>query len=347
MKSKTAIILIVALAACVAYLALHHLAKQAPEKAPESKELFASKPDTITKLTITDRNGSVLEFSGKDDQWSITKPVKAKAESWQVSSLVRDLSSLEYQHVYRAGSTEAPGTDLTGLDAPRWKVTLTDQSDKTYQLSIGRDVSLSGGEKAYVQAGENKDVFVVAMNMEKRLGKSANEYRDKDVLTLDRDRIVEVSIEGKKSFRLTRDEKKEWKLQAKDIDGPAKEAEVSKILSAVSQITAGRFVEDNPKDLGIYGLSEGRQQLVVKMWTKDATKETTTQPTSAPEVKSTLHTLALGASLTDKVFARVDDAPYVFELSDSVLKTLQPDVDSLVKEPESKPASPPTVKPAE
>ena len=334
MKPKTTVFLVFLLLLCVGYVAVRKSGWfDKPEViAKKEEKVFPKAPSGAKRLTIEPTAGKSMVFEKDGEGWRIAAPIRAKADKFSVSQIVDALLDLKYTRQVQSGEADA-GNDITGLDKPRWVVTLTDKEDKAFALQVGRDQSRIGAGKTscYVRSGDK--TYVVAVDFTEKLRKPLKDFRNKTVLELNKDRIVSLAAAGSANYRLVKD-KEQWGF-VQPMSAPAKEDKVKDLLGKLTYLTTEEFVDDDPANLGMYGLAE--PQLLVSVEVKPEEPKKPDKPaaksqpttTSAPTPKPTpsiKYALAFGRS-TDKdkkVFARLIDAPSVFKLDASLLKDLQP-----------------------
>jgi len=319
MKPKTAIALIVVLLAVLAIIIVRHTDILHPpvEPAETDRNIWPEALGDAKELTIQPAEGAKLRFVKAGDDWRIAEPIDAKASSLPVSRIVDPLKSLLYERAFTPEAQGAGGADLTGLDRPRWTVTLVDDPGASHVLEIGRPVPLSGGRKTYVRTPGDERTYVVDVDFADRLDKPLKDYRDKTVWELAKDRVVKIRLEGRRTVELLRREGR-WSV-VKPILAPADQAAAEKLVGKLASLTADEFVEDSPAGLQPYGLAPGSERLLASVFLADE-KEAATKPAEPTES----HTLALGAKTKEQVYAKLGDEPGVFLLPASLLEDLQP-----------------------
>jgi len=331
MKPKTTVFLVFVLLLCVCYVAVRKAAwfKKTEPVVQKEKKVFPEAPSGAKRLAIEPGDGKSMVFEKAGDDWRIVAPIRAKADKYRVNGIVDALLDLKYRRQVQPNDEDA-GNDITGLDKPRWVVTLTDKEDKAFAVRIGRDQSRigSGGTSCYVRSGDN--TYVVAVDFTDKLRKPLNEFRSKTILDLKKDRIVLLAVAGSANYRLVKD-KEQWGF-VQPVSAPAENSKVEDLLGKFTYLTTEEFVDDDAANLGMYGLAE--PQLVVNVEVKPeepekpaAESQPTTTSAPAPKPKPNIkYTLAFGRTIDkdEKIFARLTDAPSVFKLNASLLKDLQP-----------------------
>jgi hypothetical protein len=329
MKPTTIIILAAVLVAClaVALLTSGIFTPTPPEKAePGQVELFTPAVGKVTELTVRGPAGTI-SFRKQGENWRLVKPFDAAADSFSVNQLADAVKDIK-------GAKAADVNDqTTGLAAPKWTVTLTDDKNATHKLSVGLPRPMQAAHQTYVRADDGKQVYVADVDLAAELGKQAGEFRNMTVLDLQAGSMARVKVAGPESFELVK-HGGNWQL-ASPVAAPANQNNVKKLLDAIGRVTASDFVADDPNDLAPYGLARPRLLAEVEMAPEPATAAPATQPATTkpapagqaatqPAKPGKLHTLALGKQIGDKIYAKVSDCPAVFRVRQDLLQDLQP-----------------------
>ena len=115
---------------------------------------------------------------------------------------------------------------------------------------------------------------------------------------------------------------------------PADADKVRLLLDRLTYLTASAFVTDTPQGLAVYGLDNPRLTVTVERAGR-APRGTETAPTTGPGTQPATaqagltYTLALGATVGQKVYAKLSGSPTVLQLPGSLLEELQPALASL------------------
>jgi len=323
MKSKTTVFLIVALVACVAYVAIRRgglLDKPAGNDPSDGAgALLRTAPGRPMELTVASQTGRRMKFRSRAGRWSIVEPINAAAIDERIITLADAITSITCIQRYKPEDPKAPDATVTGLDSPRWTVTLVDDKQKTCSLQIGGYVPLSGKTRTYVRLVGGDEISVAQGDLAETMSQPVSYYRNTRVLEIPTKRVMAVRIAGAETYSIHRDKPDEWLIKS----GPeyktqfsADPQEVQVYLQQLARIDARRFIDDNPKSLTPYGLDPGARRLAVTV---------VFIPEGSEDAES--RTLSLGLQTTqsgrDEVFAKLTDHPTVFTLPASMLAGLQ------------------------
>ena len=319
MKPRTAMILSSILVVCIAYMALRNVDWFKPDSDPDGGKVFEPTVTQCMSIVVVDADKKELAFVRRDKDWYLDKPIRARAQQWQVDNLagsLKDLTGREVQDI---------GDDLTGLDRPLWKITFTDDQGKTHELHVGRQAPMIGARDArtYVRAGEGP-VLSVAVDFADALRKPAHAFRDKTILQLDTGSIVRITVAGRENYELARQEGA-WAFVA-PFSVPADRAAVDRLLRRACTLVADDIVAGDTGDLAAYGLKAGSESLRLTLWQRadPPTARTSPADTQPAEQKPKPYVIAFGTRSKDKVYARRADTDDVFVLSASSVDNLQP-----------------------
>jgi Domain of unknown function (DUF4340) len=211
MKLRGLIVSIVILAALCGglYWSNHHKPADATEASADvPPKILAVKEADISKFDLK-KNGAEqigLERNGAG-AWHIVSPTPLAADQSAVASLLGTFSSLNSQRV-----VEDKAGDLApyGLNAPKLEVDLTGKDNKTQKLLLGDDTPASNG--MYAQFDGDPRVFTIPSYDKTSIDKSANDLRDRRLLTVDADKISQVDLVSKKQEIAFGRNKDEWQI---------------------------------------------------------------------------------------------------------------------------------------
>ena len=195
MKLRGLMIAIVVLAGLTG--ALYWSNRQKPTEtasADAPPKILTLKEDDISKIGLKKKGADELvlarDGSGK---WQITAPKPLSVEQSTVSPMLSSLSTLTSE---RLVEEKASDFGQYGLSDPSLTATITEKSGKTHELLLGDQTP--AGNAVYAKLGNDPRVFIVASYNKSSIDKSANDLRDKRLLTVDADKISKVELITKK-----------------------------------------------------------------------------------------------------------------------------------------------------
>lgn len=252
----------------------------------------------ISKLAITNSDGkkTVLEKTGAD--WKLLEPVKADCKSWEVETLVNDITGLQSR-----GQVDASQKAAGGLDHPSFVVEITGKEGRVTKLQVGDKQSM--GDTLLVMLDDRAKPDVVSNSLFGDLDKPASTYRKSQLVDVAQDQIKQLTIKhGKQTIKL---EKKgsDWE-ETEPKAMPADSSAVSDLLFAITGLNAVDFVSDDASKAAEYDLN--RPKLTV--WYSTAAP--TTQPSSGATTQPAGVEIRFGAYedlLKRNLFVEVDHGP--------------------------------------
>lgn len=325
MKPRTTLVLIVLLAACIGFIVFRGLVGRRGHGTTEGAavSVFGKAPVGAKELVIVAADGTRMAFAKDGTVWNMVEPIHTKADGAKVNEIVALLLNLQ-----GIEAEEELGDDITGLDAPLWTLGLKDGNGKTHSLLVGRPLPLTKGDRTYVRPAGSSATYAVAVDFAAKLGRPASEFRNKIVLVVNPAEVVGISVAGRETFELV-GQKNNWTVAAKGFKARADKDQVKSLLDNVAEVAVSDWVADTPKSLAPYGLDN--PHLVVRMRVRSgppapASATTASAPASQPVQE---YVLAMGETMDDKVYAKLGDAPSVFQLYTSQLEAFQISADSL------------------
>jgi len=324
MKSKTTVFLIVALMACIAYVAIRRgglLVSPDPNPLPENTQaLFGESLGKPVEVTVTSQAGGRMRFRADAGVWRIVEPVAAAELKDSIQKFVKMLVSITCLQRCEPTDPNAPDGGVTGLDSPRWMVTLQNNRQQTYGLEVGLHVPLSGRTRTYVRISGDKRICVAQGNLATAMSRPVSYYRGPNVLGIPTETIISVQVAGSETYSIHRALQDEWIIKSGVGDKgefPADKKETEAFLSRFARIDAQEFVDDNPTDLAPYGLALGSEKLAV-------TVVFLARNARNPETRTITLGVETSGSGPKGVYAKLTDRPTVFTLSASMVSALQP-----------------------
>ena len=212
MKSSGLIIAAVVLAALtgVLYWSNRHPPSESTAKASldTPPKILSLKQEDISKIEIRKKGGEELDLAkGDTGKWQITAPKPLNADQDAVSSLLSTVSSLNADRLVE----EKPGdVSQYGLAQPTLELDLTSKGGKPQKLFLGDDTP--AGSAVFAKLDGDPRVFTIASYNKTSIDKTANDLRDKRLLTVDFDKLSQIELATKKQDIEVGRNKQEWQI---------------------------------------------------------------------------------------------------------------------------------------
>jgi len=191
------------------YWSNHHKPADTTEaSANVAPKILAVKETDISKFDLK-KNGAEQVGGERNSagQWHITAPTPLPADQSAVSSLLGTFSSLNSE---RLVEEKAGNLAPYGLDTPKLEVDLTEKDNKTQKLLLGD--ATPAGNGMYAKLDGDPRIFTIPSFDKTSIDKSANDLRDKRLLTANPDKISQVELIAKKQEMAFGRNKDEWQI---------------------------------------------------------------------------------------------------------------------------------------
>jgi hypothetical protein len=212
MKNSGLLIAAVVLAALtgVLYWSNHHPPSESTAKASldTPPKILSLKQEDISKIEIRKKGGEELDLAkGDAGKWQITAPKPLGADQEAVSGLLSTVSSLNAD---RLVEDKAADLNQYGLAQPALELDVTTKDGKPQKLLLGDDTP--AGSAVFAKLDGDPRVFTVASYNKASVDKTANDLRDKRLLTVDFDKLSQVELVMKKQDIEFGRNKQEWQI---------------------------------------------------------------------------------------------------------------------------------------
>lgn len=299
MKSRTTLILAGVFLALGVFLILVELPseKKTEKKKEEAKKVSVFNAAGVARVSLKNPEGDFLFVKGDKGTWRISRPLDTEADQYAVTSLVGAVENLSIDRVLEEKPKDL---SLYGLDAPRMEIALTFEGGKLpVILLVGKKSPLGS---LYVKKGDENRVLLVGSGLDYTLNKKLFDFRDKTVVSFDRDSVQEIVLRTEKRRADVAKRDGGWVVLGTS-PVKANEETVNRILSGLTSLRVEEFVKDRPVTLKPYGLDPPVNKVALILG-KDKSQIEVRLGTLAPK------RLAVYASATgkDSVFLLKSDA---------------------------------------
>ncbi len=263
----------------------------------------------VIKVEVKSTAG-LLELTKTNNHWSISKPLQARGDDSKINDLLAQALTAHIDEFV----TEKNAAD-SGLGEPRGTLSLTvEGAEKPVILSYGQNPKEEKDkEKTYVKLSSRDAVVLVPKSVEKILETKPNDVRDKNLLRVESDIVDRMTIEPAGADKITLARKGEsWVQKIGKEDKPINDAVPQRVLSDLQGAQVVEFVSDVATELPKYGLDQPSLKVTFSSYASENTAET-----SAGE--KPIVTVLFGHTDNDRVFAKLDNEPFVVAVPATVL----------------------------
>lgn len=235
----------------------------APTSAPIVAQL---RPGTVTRVEFV-RSNETFRAERSGGQWRLSAPLAYPANALALDMLVDVCARLRPQLVIPAAQVKNPAE--FGLAPPQATV-IFHQDGAKVELRIGARAPVSA--QVYVQVAGNPAVAVADANLLELLPKTADDWRDRQLLSLaglnfDRLRIRS----GPRDLVMQRTPTNQlWRIALPPPVKRANTPRIEQLLHELQRWPVQRFISDDPKaDLEALGLQTPETELAIGSGTND------------------------------------------------------------------------------
>ncbi len=296
MKFRTTLILAIILALGIAGVVMMQKRDAQKEEAKKSEGKILTYWGEKIKEIIIQPSGihAVRDSAG----WNIIEPVRTEGEKGTLDAVA---NMFEWAKMEKVVSSDPSEYASFGLQPPR--AVLVVKSDETQDTLYVGDRS-PVGSFVYARKGGSTDVFQTTTSLEYNTTKSLFDYRDKKILSFDKNQVNSVEIKNRKGRFVLNKNGAYWDLVA-PVSMRADATKINSILDRSSYQSAQAFIEEQPQDLKKYGLHKPAVELSLTLG-----------------VHRSVKTLQIGDLHEGKYYARDTAKPPVFTVDSSYVNLL-------------------------
>ncbi len=224
--------------------------KKIEENPTTTVSLFKMDNNTINQVIVetTDRK---LAFSKKGSEWTLVEPKNLKIIGSRVEGIALEFGEFNAEKLIEKGAKDF---SKYGLDKPT-VVTVKTSKGETRSVEIGRETPTKTGY--YLKLSGSSDVYSITTYKADTLSAKMNDIRDKEIYTVTPEDVkgFKMEREGKLVFATVKVTDSQWDLTY-PISASVNMSSLDSIFNTIKAPTVMNFIDDNPKDLGKYGLKK-------------------------------------------------------------------------------------------
>jgi hypothetical protein len=223
--------------------------KREPAETDKKDKVFKVEADKIEELTVKSESGEQTTLRKAGTDWQIVQPIAARSDGAEVTGITTGLAGLEQQRLI----DENP-SDLAeyGLAPARMDVAFK-AGGQEQRLLVGRKTP--PGTDLYAKLGNEKKVFLIPSYLDATFNKKTFDFRDKTVLTLDRDKIDRFGIvTPARTLQFTKSGS-EWTMTA-PLAARADFTTIDSLISRLNTLQMKSIVAADAPALAEYGLDK-------------------------------------------------------------------------------------------
>jgi uncharacterized protein DUF4340 len=273
------------------------------EAKEKSEKLFDFDKARVKELRLSKDGQLVARLEKGDKGWKLVQPVQADGDDTAVDSLLGTLTAVK-QKKDLAGEKDLKAY---GLDQPKLEIAVKLEDGKDQGLQIGIENSFDS--TLYVKKLGDGTVRVIDAYQKSSFEKTPFDLREKKVAHLDDSAEVRrVEVAGVKSPYTLEKDGAAWKLNGAAADNAA----ADRVASALKSLRATAIAAEAVKSLKEFGLEKPRATIRLSV---GAGKDTYTRTVLLGQAKS--------GAVTQKIYAKRDDSPVVYEVDKQILTDVE------------------------
>jgi hypothetical protein len=283
-----------------------------------NKKLLVFKRDDVKGIGLHTAEDNIMVKKEDKDVWSMTRPLKTKADRWEISSLLSDIDSVK-----STGFIDPPLKDDSyyGFDKPFLELSLWLKDAKTpISIAIGKEKGEKEGEEKekelYVRSTQKKSIALVEEEDIAKLMKTSFDLRNKEILGYQHDELDKIALKFPNKEVVIGKSRDKWRvLKPRALKKKEKEAE--DLIWTLDSVQMKKIAAGSAADLKPYGLDKPKVEVEVKLKEKEA-----------PQI------LLIGNKVKDaeEVYAKLKSKPTIYQINLSVWN----DIEKIIKEQKEK-----------
>ena len=298
MGGKSTLALAVILIAVVGYIYFVDSKKPVGDAEEKEKAFTAVKADDIEELQIKSEAGDTSRLRKTDGKWQLVEPVKADADTTEVSNIASTLTSIDIQRVV---AENASNLKDYGLEPARIEVGFRSKGIKDMEQLLLGEKTPTGGDIYARVPGKNR-VFLVNSSIAATVNKNSFGLREKKVLTFDRSKVDALELVGTDKTLQFAKRGDDWRI-VKPIDARADFGTVESAVERLASLQMQGITAEGGDDPKKYGLDKPSATINIGLGSSKAT-------------------LALGRTDNGVVYAKDASRPMIFTLAPTVTTDL-------------------------
>jgi len=305
MKFRTTLILMVVLAAVIAFIAFYESERPGTDEAKrKATEVFHFRSEDVTSLSVITGSTEISVRKTGDREWALEKPVAWRADTGTIDRILSELEFLRCDSRLTVPEGETVDLESYGLDSPEISISFSERG-REYRLALSSRRGIDG--KVYAQAGETGEVLLLAPSAMSPAKVSPNEFRDKTVLEFDTDKAFRLEIERKAGNLFCELDGEQWYITEPSRFRAGK-VQVESLINQLAALKVKDWIDDAPEDLSKYGLDS--PAVVAKLDVGREEKPALLLGTTVPDD-------------SEKRYAKIANSSLVFTVRDTIAPELE------------------------
>lgn len=270
----------------------------------------------VRKVTIRTSAGEIELAKDESNRWSLLKPMKARGDDARIGDLIAQAANAHIESFVG----DAANLSAYGLQEPRVTVRLETGEGDPVTLDLGTNPKEEKDkEKTYAKISTRQAVVLLPKTVESLITTKPNDLRDRNLIRVESDIVDRVTVEGPDGGKVVLARSGEsWVRKAGDKELPVDVPAVQAVVATLTSQQVSEFVADVATELPKYGLDRPAVKVTLSSFASENTAETTAG-------EKPIVSVLLGRIEATKVFAKLDDEPFIVSIPADVLDLLPTD----------------------
>jgi hypothetical protein len=251
MKLRNTLLLLILCVGLFAYIKLYDSKKLSTDELREKKgKVVEVDRDSVDAVTIRNSESTIELKKNQDGNWLIESPVKDRADSLALSTLLTSLEGLRMEPVPAGKGTEA----LAEYGLTKGDASIKVAGKKPFELLIGKETAVEG--RVYMRVDGKEVAYVAPKDLRDQASKGLKDWRDRKLSDLTATQVNKVIVKTAKGEVEADKTASRWSL-TRPFKARADDQKITDLISNATTQRVEDFLPDT-KDLGAFGLNEPR-----------------------------------------------------------------------------------------
>lgn len=224
------------------------------------KRLFAFGPDDVSSISIKRKEGESLTLKKEGDVWMLTSPVTAPAHKENVDKFLDKVVNAKLDGILFEKTPEGKLEEM-GLTDPYLTVEFTRSGNANTTINFGDPGPTNNVSFAVIK--DDPRIYRIMTDVRADADKAVYDMREKTIFTFDPTKVKNFDVKWAEGERIIVEHPSEGKWNAMGLsEGKTDFLKVMEMLIKFKKSEIKAFVEEEAKDLKLYGLDAPRVRLL-------------------------------------------------------------------------------------
>lgn len=261
MKFRTTLILfIVFIVLLAAYLVFESRTQSTEDRKDREALLIECEEADIMKLSVPSGDGTVVFERDESGAWTITSPLRAPADVYEIDNLVRNFARLQIERIVDEDPKNVESYGIGDRDVLVW----TKDAEAPVRILIGMENPIGGA--LFARRDDEKRLVLLSSTLKYSLDKTLFDFRKKDIFAFETGGVSKLRVRaGSSAWEASREGDRWWIVSP--VRALASTARILSLLDTLSALKATAFISEDKsgQDLKAYGLDKPNHVVSLSM----------------------------------------------------------------------------------